>query len=163
VGGRFNPAKNALVFSSDGGLEQPLTAEERRRYQKRLGDLLLTFPDEKPGPEGTSWQQFQEKAQPGLDSFGRPVLQTAIADKVVALGISRGSFLSNEAPSELRREFLVTRVRAELAAGRAPRISRIELLEDWELLQKIVAARSDGAAVHAEIGNWGTQNTSLLN
>ena len=163
VGGRFNPAKNALVFSSDGGLEQPLTAEELRRYQKKLDDLLLTFPDGKPGPEGTSWQQFQEKAQPGLDSFGRPVLQTAIADNVVTLGLSRGSFLSNEAPSEFQREFLVTRVRAELAAGRAPRSSRIELLEDWELLQKIVAARSDGAAVHAEMGNPSTQRTSLLN
>jgi len=163
VGGRFNPAKNALVFSSDGGLEQPLTAEELRRYQKKLDDLLLTFPDGKPGPEGTSWQQFQEKAQPGLDSFGRPVLQTAIADNVVTLGLSRGSFLSNEAPSEFQREFLVTRVRAELAAGRAPRSSRIELLEDWELLQKIVAARRDGAAVHAEMGNPSTQRTSLLN
>ena len=163
VGGRFNPAKNALVFSSDGGLEQPLTAEERRMYQKRLDGLLLTFPDGKPGPEGTSWQQFQEKAQPGLDSFGRPVLQMAISDKVVALGISRKSFLSDEAPSELQREFLVTRVRAELAAGRAPRTSRIALREDWELLQKVIAARSEGAKVHAEIGNWRTQRTALLN
>ena len=163
VGGRFNPAKNALVFSSYGGLEQPLTTEDRRMYQKRLDDLLLTFPDEKPGPEGISWQQFQEKAEPGLDSFGRPVLQTAIADTVVALGISRGSFLSNEAPSELQREFLVARVRAELAAGRAPRTSRIALRDDWELLQKVVAARSDGAAVHAEMGNGSTQKTSLLN
>jgi hypothetical protein len=90
-------------------------------------------------------------------------LQTAIADNVVALGISRGSFLNNEAPSELQREFLVTRMRAELAAARAPRISRIELLEDWELLKKIVAARSDGAAAHAEFGNGGTERTSLLN
>jgi hypothetical protein len=163
AGGRFNPAKNALVFSSDGGLEQPLTAEERRTYQKNLDELLLTFPDEKAGPEGTSWQQFQQRAQPGLDSFGRPVLQTAITDNVVALGISRGGFLSNEAPSDLQREFLVTRVRAELAAGRAPRTSRIALRDDWELLQKVVVARSDGAAVHAEIGDRWTQRTSLLN
>jgi hypothetical protein len=163
VGGRFNPAKNALVFSPDGGLEQPLTAEERRLCQKRLDDLLLSFPDEKPGPEGTSWQQFQERAQPGLDSFGRPVLQTEIADKLIVLGISRGSFFSKEPPSELQREFLVTRVRAELAAGRAPKTSRIALRNDWELLQKVVAARSDGAAVHAEIGNGLTQRTSLLN
>jgi hypothetical protein len=163
VGGRFNPAKNALVFSPGGGLEEPLTADERRTYQKNLDELLLTLPDEKPGPEGTSWQQFQEKAQPGLDSFGRPVLQMAISDKVVALGISRKSFLGDEAPSELQREFLVTRVRAELAAGRAPRTSRIALREDWELLQKVIAARSEGAKVHAEIGNWRTQRTALLN
>ncbi len=40
--GRFNPARDVLVFSPDGGLELPLTAEERRAYQKNLDDLLLS-------------------------------------------------------------------------------------------------------------------------
>jgi len=163
AGGRFNPAKNALVFNPDGGLEQPLSAEERRTYQKSLDDLLLTFPEEKPGPQGTSWQQFQEKAQPSLDPFGRPVLQTTIADKVVVLGISRGSFFNNEPPPELQREFLVTCVRAELATGRAPAISRIALHDDWELLQKVVAAQGEGVTAHAEMGNRSAQRTFLLN
>jgi hypothetical protein len=151
-GGRFNPAKNVLVFNPNGGLEQPLTAEERRTYQKSLNDLLRTIPDKERAHEGISWQRFQEKAQPNLDPLGHPVLQATFADEPVALGISRGSFFADEQPSELQREFLVTRLRAELVGGRAPKTSGIALRDDWELLQKVVAARRDGVSVHAEIG-----------
>jgi hypothetical protein len=160
TGGRFNPAKNALVFNPNGRLEQLLTAQERRAYQKSLDDLLRTLRDEMPAQEGPSWQQFQERAQPSLDPFGRPVLQAEFADKPVALGISRGSFFSNEPPAELQREFLVTRLRAELAAGRAPITSSIALHDDWQLLQKVVAAPREGVSAHAEVGNRWTQNTS---
>jgi hypothetical protein len=149
VGGRFNPAKNALVFTPNGGLEQPLTAEERHRYQKNLADLLRTVLNEKPAHEGTSWRQFQQVAQPSLDPLGRPILQAAIAEKPVSLGISRGGFFSHEPPSELQRELLVTRLRAELRAGRAPRASKIELRNDWELLQRVIAAPGDGITAHA--------------
>jgi hypothetical protein len=155
VGGRFHPAKNALVFTPNGGLEQPLTAEERHRYQKNLDDLLRAVLNEKPAPEGTSWRQFQQVAQPSLDPLGRPVLQAAIAQKRVSLGISRGGFFSHEPPSELQRELLVTRLRAELRAGRAPRVSNIELRKDWELLQRVIAAPGDGITAHA---GW-TQDT----
>jgi hypothetical protein len=160
AGGRFNPAKNALVFNPNGRLEQPLTAQERRAYQKSLDDLLRTLPDEKPAQEGPSWQQFQERAQPSLDPFGRPVLRADFADKPVALGISRGSFVSNEPPAELQREFLVTRLRAELTAGRAPITSSTALHDDWQLLQKVVAAPREDALAHAVFGNRWTQNTS---
>jgi hypothetical protein len=152
AGGRFNPAKNDLVFNPSGGLEQPLTAEERQIYQKNLDDLLRSIPDEKPVYDEISWQQFQEKAQPGLDLFGRPVLQGDFADKPVTLEISRASFLSSESPAELQREFLVARLRADLAAGRAPKTSGIEAQDDWELLQKVVAAQREGVSVHAEAG-----------
>jgi hypothetical protein len=160
AGGRFNPAKNALVFNPTGGLEQPLTAQERRTYQKSLDDLLRSLRDEKPAQEGPSWQQFLERAQPNLDPFGRPVLEADFADKPVALGISRGSFFSNEPPPELQREFLVTRLRAELAAGRAPKTSSIALRDDWQLLQKVVAAPREDVLAHVDIGNRETQNTS---
>ncbi len=159
AGGRFNPARDVLVFSPDGGLELPLTAEERRAYQKNLDDLLLTIQDEKPGHEVASWQQFEENAQPSLDRFGRPMLQGALADEPVSLGISRGSFFSNEPPSELQREILVTRLKAELTAGRAPTTSSIGLRDDWELLQRVVAAGREGVTAHAEIGNRWTPKT----
>ena len=160
AGGRFNPAKDVLVFNPEGRLELPLTAEERRTYQKSLNDLLRTIPDEKAAHQGISWQRFQEKAQPYLDPSGRPVLQAVFANEPVALGISRGSFFDDEQPSELQREFLVTRLRAELAAGRAPKTSSIALRQDWELLQKVVAARSEGVTAHAAIGINLTQKTS---
>ncbi len=104
-------------------------------------------------------QQFEENAQPSLDRFGRPMLQGALADEPVSLGISRGSFFSNEPPSELQREILVTRLKAELTAGRAPRTSSIGLRDDWELLQRVVAAGREGVTAHAEIGNRWTPKT----
>jgi len=153
AGGRFNPAKNVRVFSTNGILEQPVTAEERRGYQKSLEELLRTTSDEKPSHEAVAWQQFREIAHPGLDSLGRPILQAAFADKVVAVGISRGSFSDDEQPSELQREFLVIHLRSELASGPAPRASSIAVRDDWKLLRKVVAAQRDGASVRAEAGN----------
>jgi hypothetical protein len=150
AGGRFNPAKNALVFSLNGGLESPLTARERRTYQENLDDLLRTNPDAKGTREGPSWQQFQEKAQPSLDQFGHPVLEAPFADNMVAVGISRASFLSNEPTTDLQRELLITRLRMELAAGRAPRASGAVLRDDWRLLQQVVSAKGEGAAARAD-------------
>ncbi len=152
AGGRFNPAKNALVFNPAGGLEQPLSAQERRAYQKSLDEMLRTLRDEKPAQEGLSWQQFQERAQPSLDPFGRPVLQADFADKPVALGISRGSFFNSGPPAELQREILVTRLRAELAAGSVPRTSSIALHDDWQLLQKVIASPPEGVTAHEPDG-----------
>jgi hypothetical protein len=87
-------------------------------------------------------------------------LQADFADKPVALGISRGSFFGNEPPAELQREFLVARLRAELAAGRAPRTSSIALHDDWQLLQKVIAAPREDVSAHAVFGNRWTQDTS---
>jgi hypothetical protein len=153
AGGRFNPAKNALIFSPNGSLETALTTEERHTYQKNLDDLLRPLPDEKPTHEEISWQQFQEKAQPGLDQFGRPILQAPFGDRLVVLGISRGSFFSSEPPPELQREILVTRLRAELADGRAPRISGTELRDDWQLLQVVISAQREGVTARVDLNN----------
>jgi hypothetical protein len=150
VGGRFNPARNVLVFSPNGGLESPLTAKERRTYQKNLDDLLRTIPDTKTTREGPSWQQFQEKAQPSLDQFGHPILEAPFADNMVAVGISRASFLSSVPTPGLQREFVVTRLRMELAAGRAPRASGAMLRDDWRLLQEVVSADREGATAHGD-------------
>jgi hypothetical protein len=147
AGGRFNPARHVLVFSPNGGLESPLTAKERRTYQKNLDDLLRTIPDAKTTHEGPSWQQFQEKAHPSLDQFGHPVLEAPFADNMVAVGISRASFLSSGPSPELQRKLLVARLRVELASGHSPRTSGAELLDDWQLLQGVISAERDGIRV----------------
>jgi hypothetical protein len=153
AGGRFNPAKNALVFNPNGDLEQPLTAEERRTYQKNLDELLRETLNEKPSHEASSWREFEQIAKPGFDSFGRPILQSQISDKPLSLGISPGNLFSNGEPSELQREVLVTRLRAELTAGRAPRSSKIGVRNDLELLQKLVAGQREAIAARADAGN----------
>jgi hypothetical protein len=153
AGGHFNPAKNAMVFSANGGLESPLTVQERRAYQKNLDDMLRTIPAVKTAHEGTSWQQFLEEARPSSDQFGHPILEAPVADKLVAVGISRGSFLGSEQPPELQRELLVTRLRAELASGRAPRTSSAVLREDWQLLQGVISAQRERITARADAEN----------
>jgi hypothetical protein len=153
AGGRFNPAKNALIFSPNGGLESPLTAKERRSYQENLDDLLRTIPDAKTTHEGTSWQQFQGGARPSLDRFGHPILEAPFADSMVAVGISRADFLISEPRPEVQRELLVARLRAELAAGRTPRASGAMLRDDWQLLQEVVSAQREGITARADVEN----------
>jgi len=153
VGARFNPAKDALVFNPNGTLEQPLTAKERRTYQKNLDELLRAAPDERALREASSWRGFQQTAKPGFDSFGRPILQSQIFDKPESLGISRSSLVSTGDPSELQCQFLVTRVQAELARWRAPRTSSGAVRTDMKLLQELVTAQREGTTAHAEITN----------
>jgi len=155
VGGRFNPAKNVLVFNPDGEPEQPLSDEERRAYRKNLDDLLREASEAIPSRdyETTSWRQFEQTAKPGFDPQGGPILQSAMAGESVSLGLSRGNFFSNGEPSELQCEFLVTRLREDLDRGRAPRSSSATVRREWELLQKLVVARREGGATDANIAS----------
>ncbi len=160
AGGRFNPSKNVLVFSVDGGLEPPPSEVERRTYQNSLDDLSRAIPIGEPADEKESWQQFREKARPDLDQDGRPMLRAPFADKMAALGISRESLNDGEPPPELKRMFLVTLLREELAGGRSPRTSSRVLLDDWQLLQGVISTQWAKAAPRANIGNHEPQVNS---
>src|SRR5271170_2582281 len=63
VSGRFNPSQNAMMYSADGALEQPLTKEQRRSYAKSLEELLRGEPDLAPSKKGSAeWREVQAKA-----------------------------------------------------------------------------------------------------
>jgi hypothetical protein len=140
ISGRFNPSKNALVFSPNDKPQPPLTKEDRRIFKKNIDDLMQADLTAKPALDSISWQEFRRKALPNLDLEGHPILHVALDDRIVELGISRGSIFSGTPPSELQSEFLVARLRADLAAGRAPTASRALVQADWNLLQKVVSA-----------------------
>ena len=140
VSGRFNPSKNALIFNPNDKPEPPLTREDRRIFKKNIDDLVQADLTAKPAPNSISWQQFRQKALPRLDLEGHPILQVAINDQTVELGISRGSIFSGMPPSELQSEFLIARLRADLATGRGPTASRDLVQADWNLLQKVASA-----------------------
>ena len=156
VGARFNPAKNGLVFNPTGELEQPLTAEERHTYQKNLDKLLRESADGRPPHEAPSWREFQQMAKPALDALGQPILEAQLSDKSVSLGISRSNLLSNGEPWELQREFLATRLRQELAPGRAPKISNVGVREDFELLHRLIAEQYQAITAHTDTGSQRT-------
>jgi hypothetical protein len=147
--GRFNPAKNALVFGPDGELNPPLNPQERRAYGKGLDEVTLAKVEVKPGREEESWEHLLKNAKLGLDKDGRPVLQVQSGDGLVEVGITRGNVLDGSAPRELAQELLVARLREQLRSGNPPRTSEIELRKDWELLKTGFSANPSGAEARA--------------
>jgi hypothetical protein len=162
ISGRFNPSKNALVFSPTGKPQPPLTAEERRSYEKEIDDLLRQNSEPPLEEKEISWHQFREKARPSLDLHGLPVLKAIFAGRTIELGISRENFLHSSATFELQREFLTARLRSELANRRTPSTSDAQLQDDWNLLRRAETAGDKQVRVVAQVNalSRGNQPTS---
>ena len=156
--GRFDPVQHAMVFTSSGDLEAPLTAQERRAYQKGLAEVTKTNFEDNPAREESSWHHLLAGARLQLDNDGRPILQVHRGDSVVDVGITRENVLNGAAPGEITRELLVARLREELRSGRAPKTSEAELRRDWRLLKTALSDKDEGIAIRANVEDqmtWG--------
>ena len=69
------------------------------------------------------------------------------------LGVTRKDLESDDAPWELQRGLMISRLKQTLAHSRAPRISSNELREDWQLLEKIDRAGQEKLSKKLEEGN----------
>jgi hypothetical protein len=139
--GRFDPAREALVFNAQRALEPPLGAEDRRSYQSELDHLMENQPAADPASETSvarleKWRRLLHNAAPDLDAQGRPVMRIPLGEEVVSVGISGSNILSDEAPQPLTQELLEARLRAELRRGKPPKASESDVTRDWDLLQK---------------------------
>jgi hypothetical protein len=139
--GRFDPAREALVFNAERALEPPLGAEDRRSYQSELNHLMENQPASDPASETSSarlekWRRLLHNAAPDLDAQGRPVMRILVGEEMVSVGISGSNILSDEAPQPLTQELLEARLRAELRRGKPPKASESDVTRDWDLLQK---------------------------
>jgi hypothetical protein len=153
--GRFDPAREALVFNAQRALEPPLGAEDRRSYQSALNHLMENQPAADPASETSSarlekWRHLLRNAAPDLDAQGRPVMRIPLGEEVVTVGVSGSNILTSDAPQPFTEEFLEARLHAELRRGSPPRASESDVTRDWNLLQKAmygsdveVAAQSD--------------------
>ena len=137
VGDRFNPAKSTVVFNLDGAPETAPTKEERRAYLDNLRTVAVEKSREPESSGEMTWRKFVETSQPELDAKGQPVLEALDGGSIVELGVARSDLLRDDAPVELRRELMISRMKQTLEHNRAPRISGSELQEDWVLLEKI--------------------------
>jgi len=137
VGDRFNSARNTRVFSLPSEPLAPPTNEERRAYLKELQAVAARNADSNTGTGGITWRKFVEKSQPEFNAVGHPVLQGPDENVPVELGVTRRNLRNEDAPVELQRDLMVSRLKQTLEHSRAPRISRNELQEDWQLLEKI--------------------------
>jgi len=145
LGGRFNPARNALIYDPSGDLETPLTAEQRRTYGKDLSALMRNGSGREAGSKAESWKHIQAGAQASLDESGRPVIEVSSEAGPVQIGLSRSNVLDNGAAPELTQGLLEACLREELRRGRAPKVSDIELKSDWLILQRAISHHSANA------------------
>ena len=135
--GRFDPARNAMVFTAGSDPQLPLGREDRRAYQKELAALLFTS----RGAITTTrvekeWGRLQSKAIVELDDQGRPILQVKQGEHLVNVGVSADNVFSTGAPARLVQDLLEARLQNELRRGAPPRVSEAEVARDWRLLQE---------------------------
>jgi hypothetical protein len=165
VSGRFNPSQNALMFSADGALEQPLTKQQRQLYSKGLEEMLrseagatnakndATADSFKPKDKPAPWRYLQSNTTLDADPAGHPAL-TILAGKYATstsasgdplltppafLGLTRDNILDSTVASSLTRDLMVIRLRQELSKGTSPHTSEREFRADLDLLQKLLA------------------------
>jgi hypothetical protein len=140
--GRFNPSEHALVLTQDGDLDRPLTAQERKAYQKGLEEISKARTEEKPAREEASWRHLLNGARLELDEQGRAILRVRSDDRFIAVGITRADVMAGDAPPKVVQELLVARLREQLKKGRAPKTSETELQQDWKALKSALAVNS---------------------
>ena len=155
--GRFDPAREALVFSPQRALEPPLGAEDRRSYQGELNHLManqltVNQPVEDTGSQASGarvekWGRLLRKAAPDFDAQGRPVLRIHVGEEVVSVGVSGSNIFANDAPGQYTQQLLEARLHAELRRGSPPKASESDIARDWNLLQKAVSVSDAEVAV----------------
>jgi hypothetical protein len=141
--GRFDPARQAMVYNAERTLEPPLGAEDRRSYQSELKHLELNAADpaaESSAANAEEWKRLLRDSAPGLDAQGRPVMRVRMGEEVVSVGVASSNIFANadDAPEQFTAELLEARLHAELRRGKPPKAAESDVTRDWNLLQKAV-------------------------
>jgi hypothetical protein len=134
--GRFDPARDALVFNAGREPDLPLGKEDRRAYQKELERLLAgASPEASHAHVERVWERLLAKATTDFDQQGRPVLELQLGEQRVNVGVSADNVLIS-GPPELVQRLLEARLQSELRRDTPPRASQGEIARDWRLLQE---------------------------
>ena len=142
--GRFNPAKDALVFSAQRELEAPVGAEDRRSYEVELKHLhLAADPVADGGARMEKLRRVLRNAAPDLDVEGRPILRIRNGEAVLSVGVTGSNLFANDEAGQFVQQLLEARLHEELRRGNPPKVSESDLEHDWSLLQKAMNG-SDG-------------------
>ncbi len=138
LGGRFDPAKNAALWSPDGSLDRPLTNDERRAWQRQLEDIIKSDPSLKPAVTKTAWKPLEASSEFHVDAAGHPTIQLSSSQGTANLGATRSNILAS--PDSQSQE--------ELRGGRTKKASNRLIQTDFSLLQQsspsLLAASSGG-------------------
>jgi hypothetical protein len=142
-------------------LQAPLTAEDRKSYQKGLDEMMKANADGSPKREEATWHKLLDGSQLRLDAAGHPVLAIHSGEEIVEVGITRGNVLNSDAPRSVVQDLLVARMREQLRSGHAPKTTAFQIRQDWKLLsasfeERIETASGPQNSSSAEIAGGGT-------
>ncbi len=154
--GRFDPARQALVYNAQRDLERPIGAEDRRAYQLELNHLVAAMSAETSEDRSEKWGRVLRSAAPGIDADGRPILQIHKGDEVVSMGVSGGNLMTNDAAERFTQGLLEARLRAELRRGASPKVSEGDVARDWNLLQKALNGTETETSARATLQTGST-------
>ncbi len=146
--GRFEPARDAMVFVVGGNPEPPLDPEDRRAYQLELQHLLANTYPAKPDH---AWEKLQSQAVQTFDDQGHPVLQVKAGEDFVRVGLTAGTVLDGSAPPQLVRQLLEARLQSELRHKSASLLTETEISRDWKLLQQTMGESDSHTANRAQL------------
>jgi hypothetical protein len=165
--GRFDPARQELVYSAQRGLEPRIGEEDRRAYQIELDHLMAAeWASVGQSRVAKILSRTLNASTPGFDADGRPMLRLTSDEATENFGIARANLLPGESGSEkFVQELLEARLHEELRKGNPAKVSESDVERDWNLLQKSLKAtdeqvangnaRSMPAATQAHWGNSG--------
>jgi hypothetical protein len=142
--GRFDPARQALVFNAGRALEPPLGVEDRRSYQSELNHLELNV------DHVEKWRRLLRNATPEFDAQGRPAMRIQVGEEVVSVGVAGSNIFANDAPGRFTAQLLEARLHAELRRGSPPKASESDVTRDWNLLQEAVNGADDEVAAGSQ-------------
>jgi hypothetical protein len=134
--GRFDPAKEALVYNAERDLEPPIGPEDRRAYQLELTHLVAAASAETGEAKVEKWGRLFHETAPDFDNEGRPVLRFRDGEQDASVGIAASNLFADDTESPVTQELLEARLRAELRRGTAPKVSESDVEHDWQRLQK---------------------------
>lgn len=134
--GRFNPGKQALVYSAERALEAPLGAEDRRAFQLELSHLVAADPAETAALRAEKIGRLLRSTTPDLDIQGRPVLRFHNGDELIDVGVAESNLFQPGAAEPYTAQLLEARLREELRRGYAAKVAESDVTRDWDLLQK---------------------------
>ncbi len=136
--GRFDPSRQALVYSAQRVLEEPIDAEDRRSYQLELNHLLAApSTNEATQARSEKLKHLLRSAVPDFDADGHPLLRIRQGSDLLSVGISPSNVFENGVRGSFMQELLEARLRAELKKG-VPKVSESDVTRDWDLLQRAV-------------------------
>ena len=159
--GGFDPAHNALVFNLDHDLQMPLSAEERREYQKQLEKLSRGIAEDDQALGLTKWSRVQATAVPELDENGHPLFVLREGEDPIEIGLSRTNILTQSGSSEVARQMMLARLREELHKGET-KISKSDVSADLQLLHELSAADRERSATPAQGGDAAMESASQI-